>query len=84
MTMTLRMLRALARVSPALGATTQSMTSYKRTIDRCHMLCANGTRALSRYNRILNHWNTTTTTSPRKVCTGRIHPFTNQVDVRCR
>jgi hypothetical protein len=60
----LGMLGALAWVSPVLGTTTHGTTSDERTIDRWHMLCANGMRALSRYNRILNHWNTVIITTP--------------------
>jgi hypothetical protein len=84
MTTTPIMLIALGWDSPALSATTHGRTSYEGPIDRWHMLCADGTRALRGYNCILNHWNTTITASPRKVCTGRMHPFTKQVDVRLR
>ena len=76
MTTTLIMLVALGWDSPALSATTHGRTSYKRTIDRWHMLCADDTRALRGYNHLLNHWHTTFTASPRKVCMGRMHPFT--------
>jgi hypothetical protein len=55
MTTTPIMLIALGWDSPALSATTHGRTSYERTIDRWHMLCADGTRALRGYNCILNH-----------------------------
>jgi hypothetical protein len=42
------------------------------------------TRAVSIYNRTLDRWETTVTTSPRRECTGRLNPRTQQVEVKCR
>ena len=74
----------LLLVSPALAGTTRCTTCEEKTLGRLQTLCDDGTRAISTYNRTLERWDTTITTSPRQNCTGRGNPRTGQVEVRCR
>jgi hypothetical protein len=53
-------------------------------LNRLETLCDNGTRAISRWNAVLERWETTVTESPRQACTAQVNPFTKQVEVRCR
>jgi hypothetical protein len=70
-------------VRPAWSAT--RCTTYKeQTLGRLQTLCDDGTRAISTYNRTLERWESTITPPPGKTCTGRMHPRTQQVEVRCR
>jgi hypothetical protein len=75
----------LVLTNPALGGTLQCTTYEEKTLQRWHTICDDGTGAVSRYNRVLNRWETTVTTSPhrRRTCTARADPFTNTVDVYC-
>jgi hypothetical protein len=81
MTWALALLLLLA--SPIMAAT-HCTTYEERTMNRLQTLCDDGTRAVSTYNRTLDRWDTTITASPRKACTGQMHPHTRQVEVRCR
>jgi len=74
----------LALVNPTWAGTLQCTTYEEKTLQRWHTICNDGTRAVSRYNRVLNRWETTITTSPHSICTGRMNPRTQQVEVRCR
>jgi hypothetical protein len=70
-------------VRPAWSAT-RCTTYEERTLGRRHTVCDDGTRAISTYNRALERWDTTITESPRKAWSARMHPSTQQVEVRCR
>jgi hypothetical protein len=62
-------------------------TTYEeKTLQRWQTICNDGTRAVSRYNTVLDRWETTMTTSPRgrRTCTARADPYMNTVDVHCR
>jgi hypothetical protein len=74
----------LALASPVWAATLRCTTDEEKTLQRWHTICDDGTRAVSRYNKILDRWETTITASPRKSCTTRMDPLTKQVEVRCR
>jgi hypothetical protein len=80
----LTMALLLALASPALAAPVRCTTYEEQTLGRLQTLCDDSTRAVSRYNRTLDRWETTITSSPRRACTGRMHPVTRQVEVRCR
>jgi hypothetical protein len=74
----------LALASPALADTGRCITYEQKTLGQWHTLCDNGTRAVSRYNRVLDRFETTITESPRKVCTGHMDPLSKQVQLHCR
>jgi hypothetical protein len=74
----------LGVMSPALAGTVHCTTYEEKTLERWHTICDDGTRAVSRYNHILDRWETTITESPRPSCTARMDPRTKQVEVRCR
>jgi hypothetical protein len=79
-------LLGLALVNPTWAGTLQCTTYEEKTLQRWHTICDDGTRAVSRYNRSLDRWETTITTSPpgRRTCTARADPYMNTVDVHCR
>jgi hypothetical protein len=74
----------LALASPTIASNVRCTTYEERTMGRLQTICDDGTRATSYWNRTLQRWETTVTESPRKACTGRLHPITKQVEVRCR
>jgi hypothetical protein len=55
----------------------------EKSLGRLQTICDTGSRAVSTYNRILNRWDTTLTGSPRQTCSGRMNPYTKQVEVCC-
>jgi hypothetical protein len=71
-------------VSPTGGATVHCTTRENTILQRLETLCDDGTRAISRWNAVLERWETTITTSPRRDCVGQMNPRTQQVEVRCR
>jgi hypothetical protein len=73
----------LLLVRPAWSAS-RCTTYEEKTLGRLQTLCNDGTRAVSRYSAVLGRWETTITVSPTPACTGRIHPWTRQVEVRCQ
>jgi hypothetical protein len=73
----------LALASPVWAAAVRCTTDEEQTLQRWHTMCDDGTRAVSRYHRILDRWETTITASPRPSCIARMNPRTQQVDVRC-
>jgi hypothetical protein len=72
--------------NPTVAGTLQCTTYEEKTLQRWHTICDDGTRAVSRYNTVLDRWETTITTKPRgrRTCTARPNPYTNTVDVHCR
>jgi hypothetical protein len=85
MTATLVTLGVLAGASPALSATTNGTTWYVRTVDRWQTLCDDGAWVISRYNTILDYWDTTITArSPRQACIGQMNPCKQQAEARSR
>jgi hypothetical protein len=78
------LLSLLLWASLTWAETTRCTTYEEKTLGRLHTLCSDGTRAISTYNRALERWDTTITETPRKACTGRMNPRTQQVDMRCR
>jgi hypothetical protein len=74
----------VALSSLALGDTGRCVTYEQKTMEQWHTICDDGTRAVSRYNKGLNRYETTITESPKSSCTGRLHPITKQVEVRYR
>jgi hypothetical protein len=73
----------LLLVRPAWSAT-RCTTDEEPTLGHLQTLCDDGTRAISSWNRTLERWDTTITTSPRKSCTGQLNPRTRQVEGRYR
>jgi hypothetical protein len=73
----------LALASPALAGTVRCSTYEEKTPNRLQTLCDDGTRAISTYKKTLDRWDTTITSDPRKACTGRLNPRTQQVEVHC-
>src|SRR6266511_6061684 len=80
----LEWLLLLTLASPVWPATLRCTTYEEKTLQRWHTLCDDGTRAVSRYNRRLDRWETTITESPRQSCTARMDPHTKQAEVPCR
>jgi hypothetical protein len=68
--------------SPALAGTVRCTTTENTLLNYLETLCSDGTRAVSRWNAILERWETTITTSPRRDCTAQMNPFSRQVEVR--
>jgi hypothetical protein len=73
----------LALASPALAGP-RCTTYEEKTLGRLQTLCADGTRAVSTWNRTLERWETTVTPPPGQRCTGQLNPRTQRVEVRCR
>jgi hypothetical protein len=74
----------LALASPGWPAMRRSTTNEETTVPRWPTIGDDGTRAVSRYHKILDRWETTITTSPHLPWTVRMDPLTKQVEVRCR
>jgi hypothetical protein len=74
----------LTLASPAWATTRRYTTYEEKTLHRLHTVCDDGTRAVSTYNKMLERWDTTITTSPRRDCPGRLNSRTHQVEMRCR
>jgi hypothetical protein len=74
----------LLLVRPALAGTTHCTTYQEQTLGRLQTLCDNGTRAVSTYNKTLERWESTITSPPGKICTGRLNPKTREWEGRCR
>jgi hypothetical protein len=78
-------LSKITGVCALIGATpTRCTTYYESMLHRYHTLCADGTRAISMYNKTLGRWDTIITTTPRWDCTGQMNLRSRQVEVRCR
>ena len=78
-------LLALVWASPALAGSRLRCTTYEeKSLGRWQTLCDDGTRAVSTYNRTLQHWDTTVTPPPGQTCVGRPNPKTRQWEGRCR
>jgi len=80
----LALLFLLGAGSPIRAATVRCTTYEEKTLKRLQTICDDGTRAVSRYNTVLERWETTITQSPQPSCVGRVNPRTQQVEVRCR
>jgi hypothetical protein len=75
----------VALASPALaGPMTRCTTYEEQTMGRLQTVCDDGTRAVSTWSPKLQQWQTTITESPKQTCTGRLTPFTKQLELRCR
>jgi hypothetical protein len=69
----------------AIAATTTRCTTYEeKTLGRLQTLCADGTRAVSTWNRTLSRWESPSTPPPRQTCTRRVNPTSRQWEGRCR
>jgi hypothetical protein len=77
-------LTLLLLASPALTGPVRCLTYEEKTLNRLQTVCDDGTRAVNTYNRVLDRWETIITASPRLVCTRRLNPRTQQVEVRCQ
>jgi hypothetical protein len=72
----------LTLASAALAGT--RCTSYEeKSLGRLQTLCDDGTKAVSRYNTVLERWETTVTPPAGKTCEGRLNPTTRQWEGRC-
>jgi len=74
----------LTLTSPGLAGSVRCTTYEERTMGRLQTICSDGTRAVSRWNSVLDRWDTTITESPRKACTGQMDPISKQVRLHCR
>jgi hypothetical protein len=76
----------LALTNPALAGMLHCTSYDEKTLQRWQTICADGTRAVSRYNTVLDRWETTITVSPRarRTCTVQPGLFGSQVEVHCR
>src|SRR5919108_3996006 len=74
----LPLLLGLALANSALAGMLHCTTYEEKTLRRWHTICDDGTRAVSRYNKVLDRWETAITTSPRgrRTCTAHPDPFT--------
>jgi hypothetical protein len=70
--------------SPALAGPVRCTTYKEKSMHRLTTLCDDGTRAVSTWSQTLQQWQTTITQSPRQACTGRVHPGTKALELRCR
>jgi hypothetical protein len=80
---TMALLLALASAAWA-GPAVRCQTYPEPTLGRLQTLCSDGTRAISRYNTVLDRWETTVTPPPGQTCQGRLNPKTRQWEGRCR
>jgi hypothetical protein len=78
------LLLLLLLASPARAGPVHCTTYKAQTRHRWHTVCADGTRAVSTWNRTLECWETTITESPKTACTARKNARTRQVEGRCR
>ena len=76
----------LGLASPGRGAAVNCTTYQEKTLGLLQTLCADGTRAISYWNRTLERWATTVQPAPgtRRSCTTQKHPQTKDVEVHCR
>jgi hypothetical protein len=75
----------LALASPALAGSVQHCLTYEeKSLGRLQIICDDGTRAISTYNRTLERWDTTVTPPLGQTCTGQLNPRTRQWEGRCR
>jgi hypothetical protein len=77
-------LLALAWVMPALASPVRCTTYEEKALGRLQLLCDDGSRAVSTYNRTLDRWETTITPPPGQRCSGQVNPRTHQWEGRCR
>jgi hypothetical protein len=54
----------LALASPGWPVMLRGTTDEEQTLQRWHTICDDATRVVSRYNRILDRWETTITAVP--------------------
>jgi hypothetical protein len=71
-------------VRPALAETTRCMTYEEKTLGRLQILCTDGMRGTSYWNKTLERWESIITSPPGKTCMGPMHPKTRQGEGRCR
>lgn len=64
----------LLLVRPALAGTPRCTTYEEKTMSRLQTLCADGTRAVSTWNRTLERWDTIVTPPPSSVDDQRHDP----------
>jgi hypothetical protein len=60
------------------------LTYEEKSLGRLQTLCDDGTRAVSRWNTVLDRWETMVSPPPGQTCSGRLNPRTKQVEGRCR
>jgi len=65
--------------SVALAGPVRCLTYEEKSLGRLQTLCADGTRAVSTWNRTLQRWDTTVTPPPGNRSNLQIHP-----KARCR
>jgi hypothetical protein len=76
---------ALAWSAPAIPGTPSSCTTtYDPLLARWETVCSDGARAITRYEQVLDRYETAVLSGPRRDCTGRRNPATQQVEVHCR
>jgi hypothetical protein len=68
------LLLLLALASPTLAGSVRCTTDKEKTLGRLQTLCADGTRAVSTYNKTLQRWETTIT-SPPSTAERKIRPY---------
>jgi len=56
----------IALATPALASPVRCMTYEERSMSRWQTLCGDGSRAVSRWNTVLNRWETTVMPPPNK------------------
>jgi hypothetical protein len=74
----------LTLASPALAGPVRCTTYEEKTLGRLQTLCADGTQAVSIYNKTLSRWESTITPPPGQTCTGQLNPRIHQWEGRCR
>jgi hypothetical protein len=72
----------VSMASPALAGPVRCQTYPEPTMGRLQTLCDDGSRATSRWNTVLDRWDTTVTPSPGQPCTP--HQTSRGQEVRCR
>ena len=77
------LLLVLAWASPAQAGGTHCITYEEKSLGRWQTLCSDGTRAVLRWNTVLDRWDTAVTPPPGQTCTGR-HTTGRGLEVRCR
>jgi hypothetical protein len=78
------LLLLLALASPALADPVRCLTYEEKSLGRWQTLCDDGRRAVSTWNRTLERWESTVTTTPGRTYEGRLNPTTRQWEGRCR
>jgi hypothetical protein len=74
----------LALAGPALAGSVRCTTYQEPMLGRLQTLCSDGTRAVSRYNTVLDRWETSVLPPAGKTCEGRLNPKTYRWEGRCR